>query len=212
MYPKKIIVILVLVMMLAAGVVEARFGSAPEGWPCVQPYVAKVSAGAFWTGGELPASEVIAGNEALIRLVEEVSDRTISYEQSLDKVKTFLDQLDGSSPEKKQEQVALLVVALTDIINSKRTQVLKGITRFGKRQQMMITRIEDQDSKIRAIESSDNSENASALEDLKTRQTWDIRVFEDRELQKNYLCEQPVLLEQRFFLLGREIAAWLKGK
>lgn len=212
MYPKKIVVMLVLVMMLATGIVEARFGSAPEGWPCVQPYVAEVSAGAFWTGGELPASETLVGNEALMRLVEEVSDRTISYQQSLDKVKTFLDQLEGSSPEHKQEQVALLIVALTDSINSKRAQVLKAIERFSKRQQMMITRIEDQDSKIRTIESDDGAENVSTLEDLETRQKWDIRVFEEREFQKNYLCEQPVLLEQRFFLLGREIAAWLSSE
>ena len=212
MYPPKIVVMLVLVMMLATGVVEARFGSAPEGWPCVQPYVAEVSAGAFWTGGELPASEVLAGNESLMRLAEEVSDRTISYQQSLDKVKTFLNQLEGSSPEHKQEQAALLIVALTASINSKRAQVLKGIERFSKRQQMMITRIEDQDSKIRAIESGDSSENASALTDLETRQKWDIRVFEEREYQKNYLCEQSVLLEQRFFLLGREIVAWLSSE
>ena len=212
MYPKKIFVMLVLVMTLATGVVEARFGSAPEGWPCVQPYVAEVSAGAFWTGGELPASEALVGNEALMRLVDEASDRTISYEQSLDKVKTFLNQLEGSSPEHKQEQVALLVVALTDSINSKRAQVLKAIERFSKRQQMMITRIEDQDNKMRAIESDDSSENVSTLEDLEARQKWDIRVFEEREFQKNYLCEQPVLLEQRFFLLGREIAAWLSSE
>ena len=200
---------LILVMMLAIGAAEARFGSAPEGWPCVQGYVAEVSAGAFWTG-ELPASEAFANNEALIRLVDEASDRSISYEQSLDKIKTFLDQLEGSSPENKREQAALLIVALTDTINGKRVKVLKGIDRFSKRQQMMITRIEDQDNKIRAIKNGETSENGSVLADLEDRQIWDIRVFEEREFQKNYLCEQAVLLEQRFFLLGREIVAWLK--
>ncbi len=209
MYPKKIFIVLILVTMFATGVAEARFGSAPEGWPCVQGYVAEVSAGAFWTG-ELPASEAVANNEALMRLVEEASDRTISYEQSLDKIKAFLDQLEGSSPEHKQEQAALLIVALTDSINGKRVKVLKGIDRFSKRQQMMITRIEDQDNKIRAIKNGETSENGSALADLEDRQMWDIRVFEEREFQKNYLCEQAVLLEQRFFFLGRDIVAWLE--
>ena len=209
MYPRKIFIMLILVTTLATSVVEARFGSAPEGWPCVQGYVAEVSPGAFWTG-ELPASEAVENNEALMRLVEEASDRAISYEQSLDKIKTFLDQLEGSSPEHKQEQAALLIVALTDSINGKRVKVLKGIDRFSKRQQMMITRIEDQDNKIRAIKNDETSENGSALADLEDRQIWDIRVFEEREFQKNYLCEQAVLLEQRFFFLGRDIVAWLK--
>jgi len=146
----------------------------------------------------------------LMRLVDEASDRAITYQQSLDKIKTFLNPLEGSSPEHKQEQAALLIVALTDSINGKRVKVLKGIDRFSKRQQMMITRIEDQDNKIRAIKNGETSENGSALADLEDRQIWDIRVFEEREFQKNYLCEQAVLLEQRFFLLGRDIVAWLK--
>ena len=210
-YPKKIIPKLILIAILAPGVIEARFGEAPEGWPCVQPYVAEVSAGAFWTG-ELPNNQSPEIDEVLMRLAEEASDRTISYQQSFDKVQVFLNQFRERNPEYKHEKAALLITVLTDSINSKRGQVIKGIMRFGKRQQMMITRIEDQDKKIRAAQSGNNdSENALKLEDLEARQKWDVRVFEEREWQKNYLCEQAVLLEQRFFLLGRDIVAWLKN-
>ena len=209
MHLKKIFILFILVMILSIGTVEARFGSAPEGWPCVQPYVAEVSAGAFWTG-ELPSDEALKTDEMLMRLVEEASDRSISYQQSFEKIKTFLDQLEGSSLEYKREQAASLIVALTNSINNKRAQVLKGIQRFSKRQQMMITRIEDQNTRIKAIQSENNPESVPTLADLEARQKWDIRVFEEREYQKNYLCEQSVLLEQRFFLLGRDIVAWLK--
>ena len=205
----KIIFNLILIAIFTIGTAHARFGAAPEGWPCIQPYVAEVSAGAFWTG-ELPDSTDWQSDETLARLADEASDRTASYQQSLDKVKDFLSRFDASSNEQKREKAALLVVALTDTINDKRKKVLKGIERFSERQQMMITRIEDQDKKIRyAKKSDDTSEDAAVLDDLEMRQKWDIRVFEERESQKNYLCEQAVLLEQRFFLLGREIAAWL---
>ena len=205
----KVILNLILIAIFTIGTAHARFGAAPEGWPCIQPYVAEVSAGAFWTG-ELPDSADWQGDETLARLADEASDRKASYEQSLDKVKAFLSRFDENSDEQKREKAALLVVALTDTINDKRKKVLKGIDRFAERQQMMITRIEDQDKKIRYAQKDDSpSANAAALEDLEIRQKWDIRVFEERESQKNYLCEQAVLLEQRFFLLGREIAAWL---
>ena len=33
----------------------------------------------------------------------------------------------------------------------------------------------------------------------------DLRIFDEREKSMTYLCEQPVLLEQRAFALGRTI-------
>ena len=205
----KIIFILTFITVLSIDA-YARYGAAPEGWPCIQPYVAEVSAGAFWTG-VLPDSAELQNHEAIIRLAEEVSDRTIDYQQSSDKVGVFLQQLAAASPEQKRAQAELLVVALTNAINEKRHQVMKGIKRFAERQQMMITRIGEQDHKIRAAQ-DDDSVSASVLDDLEIRQKWDIRVFEERESQKNYLCEQAVLLEQRFFLLGRSISASLESE
>jgi len=198
--------LIVLMALLFSVAAEARFGSAPEGWPCIQPYVAEVSAGAFWTAGELP--EQWQDDEALVNVAEEVSDRSISYLQSLGQVQAFLAPYTREGPEVKREKAALLVVALTDMINQRRTQVLEVLDRFSRNQQVMIARVEKQNLEINKMENSDNPD-AAALEELKMRQHWDIRIFEERESQKNYLCEQPVLLEQRFFLLGREIVAWL---
>ena len=45
---------------------------------------------------------------------------------------------------------------------------------------------------------------------LLAEQGWDIRVFEDRRSSLGYLCEQPVLLEQRAFALARTIAGHLE--
>ena len=56
------------------------------------------------------------------------------------------------------------------------------------------------------MEEQPSTDQASKLEDLQVRQKWDIRIFEEREALRNNLCEQPVLLEQRFFSLGRYIA------
>ncbi|RYI14311.1 MAG: hypothetical protein EON48_11985, partial [Acetobacteraceae bacterium] len=38
---------------------------------------------------------------------------------------------------------------------------------------------------------------------------WDVRIFTDRQAQLTYVCETPVILEQRAFALGRAIAGHL---
>ena len=38
---------------------------------------------------------------------------------------------------------------------------------------------------------------------------WDTRIFTDRQAQLTYVCETPVILEQRAFALGRAIAGHL---
>ena len=47
--------------------------------------------------------------------------------------------------------------------------------------------------------------DAAKREELEQQRLWDIRIYEDRERSLTYICEQPVLLEQRVFALAREI-------
>jgi len=53
--------------------------------------------------------------------------------------------------------------------------------------------------------------DAAEREDLETRQEWDIRAFRERERQLNYLCEQPVLLEQRLFGVARMLQTYVQN-
>ena len=108
-----------------------------------------------------------------------------------------------------QKTASLLVTALDELINSKRDRVVKGIARFSARQQMMITRIETQARKIEELKAAANPDT-EALKDLEVRQKWDVRVFDEREDLISHLCEQPVLMEQKLFALGRDIAAYLE--
>lgn len=140
-----------------------------------------------------------------MRLADEVSNRALSLEKSLDKTRNFMAGIDRN----KRAKAALLVAALTQVINEKRSGVLAGIKRYSQRQQMMLKRIGEQSQKIENIKSSGG--DAVMLEELETRQKWDIRVFEERESLINHLCEQPVLLQQRLFELGRDLVAQLDG-
>lgn len=190
---------------LAAAAHAQPPNAAPEGWPCVQGYVPTVSAGRFWTG-ELPGDGGGKDGEDILLLAGELMSRKFTLAESLDKTRKFFAAPENATREKAES----LVGALTGAVNRERGKVLDGIKRFGKRQQMMAGRIESQAKKLEQMDGAADADEAQ-LEDLQTRQKWDIRVFEERERMMSHLCEQPVLLEQRFFEIGRTVAALLKG-
>lgn len=192
----------VLAAALAGGAHAQPPQAAPEGWPCVQGYVPTVSAGRFWTG-ELPGGG--KGEQDIALLAGELMSRKFTLQESLDKTGKFFTAPENATRAKAES----LVAALTDAVNRERGKVLDGIKRFGKRQQMMAGRIESQAKKLEQMDGAADADEAQ-LEDLQTRQKWDIRVFEERERMMSHLCEQPVLLEQRFFEIGRTVATLLK--
>ena len=184
------------VFLLSAAQAQAPRHNAPEWWPCIQRYVPKLSVGAFWDGGLSP-SDSWRENESITRLTEKFSDRKIPVEENLEDIRIFL-----ASVEDPTSVAADLVRGLQHAVNQQRDHIIAGIGRFAERQTMMIRRIEKQSQ---AMENPDLG--PAQKRDLESRQKWDIRVFEEREGMMAYLCEQPVLLEKKFFAVGRAIAA-----
>ena len=45
----------------------------------------------------------------------------------------------------------------------------------------------------------------SRVDELTNRVEWDTRVFEERRKTINFVCEVPVVIEQRLFALARAI-------
>ena len=58
--------------------------------------------------------------------------------------------------------------------------------------------------------STGSSGRPARRQELEQQRLWDIRIYEDRERSLTYICEQPVLLEQRVFALAREIMGHLE--
>lgn len=183
-------------LMLIAPQAAAQAPGSPEWWPCVQRYVPKLSIGKFWEGGLKP-SDAWQENQEIQRLAERFGNRDITTEESIADAQGFLSSPAGRDAAAAED----LVRSLQYAVNLQRDHVIRGIRRFAERQTEMIRRIE------RLSQQMDNPElTAQQIEQLETRQNWDIRVFEEREDMINYLCEQPVLLEKKFFAVGRSIA------
>ena len=199
----KVIVRMLLVASAGTSAWAQPPGAVPDWWPCVQRYVPELSAAVFWTG-DVASENAWQQRSDITALADAVVVRDVPLAQAVARIEQFL----GKQGSAASEAAALLVAALTGAANVERDQVMAGIKRFSKRQQMMLERMQEQAEKIGVIERDDGS--AAALEELRARQKWDIRVFEDREKLSEVLCEQPVLLERRLFSLGRNITTYLE--
>ena len=71
------------------------------------------------------------------------------------------------------------------------------------------TRIEDHRHKMAELEKA-ASPDFDAIDAREKQLDWDMRIFQDRQQALTYVCETPVILEQRVFALARAIAAGLK--
>ena len=190
----------VLLAALGAHVSAQPPRAAPADWPCVQSYVPSVSAGRFWQG-ELPGAERWRDDARVVGLADELLQRTLGLDESLDRVREFF-----ALPENATRATGeALIGALTAAVNRERARVLDAVVRFGGRQRVLAERIESQAQSLEELQNTGGDE--AELEDLQTRQRWDIRVFEERERMADHLCEQPVLLEQKFFAIGRVVAS-----
>lgn len=170
---------------------------APLWWPCVQAYVPTVSgsvAGAAPAAGDAWRDDAEAG-----ALAKQLADREKTDEQAM----ALLEEHLAGNP--SEAGLKILLAALHNTVNSERTQIIEGIKRFTKRQQAMAARIEAQSQEL----ADKKRVGDKAARDLQLTHDWDIRVFDRREGMSRYLCEQPVRLERRYFVLGRAIAARL---
>ena len=56
-----------------------------------------------------------------------------------------------------------------------------------------------------ALPEDGTAEQQTRRAELEEQILWDSRIYDERERSLTYICEQPVLLEQRIFALAREI-------
>jgi hypothetical protein len=52
---------------------------------------------------------------------------------------------------------------------------------------------------------SSSSRDQTKVDELVSRVEWDTRIFDERSRTIGYVCEVPVLIEQRLFALARAI-------
>jgi hypothetical protein len=169
------------------------------GWPCIQRKVPVLSAGQMWAGPQVTGEAIKLGRSPVISaLASKLALRRVSLEEAEVMIAEFADGLqDGHN-----SQITALFSRVFDIINDHRTRLISGIGRYAKKQAGLSEGIEQRRDAIGELEAA-GEPDLDRIEELQDFLTWDERIFKERSQSLAYVCETPVILEQRLFALAR---------
>jgi hypothetical protein len=101
-------------------------------------------------------------------------------------------------------ELLALLAGLVETINAERAEVIAGIERFGRGQKQLAAALRDESSKLDAMR-ADTKADPAKLTELTDQLVWNLRIFDERQKSLRFVCEVPVLIEQRLFALSRAI-------
>jgi len=188
--------------LLALAVAAPAFAAGPvdPDWPCIQRRQPHLSIAQVW-GGPVPDAQVMARAPEIDRLAQVLALRRTPVEEAESQLKVFAESHEPA------ETVALFS-ATFDHINVTRDRVLAGITRYAHKQEALERQIEDLRQQFNALDAAE-VKDFDRLDAVEKQLDWSTRIFQDRQQSLTYVCETPVILEQRAFALGRAAQALL---
>ena len=194
----------VVMLLGAAGPGRAALAAASEysDWPCIQRLVPKIAPAVVWAGPPLESVDAEVP-PAIEQLAQELAARRVPLPEAEAQVEAFAK---GLAAEQKNAQLTLLFARTLEIINRDRSSIIEGIRKYARSERALAESISDKNQRISELGPDQILERDSLI----AERDWDIRVYDDRRSALPYLCEQPVLLEQRAFALGRAMAAHLE--
>lgn len=180
----------------------------PE-WPCIQRKQPRLSAGAMWAGP--PVDQIGRGwveDAEVAELVPDLAARRTPVEEAEARIADFAA---GLGPDRNRS-LALLFAGTFQRIDRERQEIISGIARYAEKQRALsesLDALRAEIAELAAIEdpSFDQQDRLEALED---ELAWKTRIHREREQSLVYVCESPVLLEQRIFTIARAIMEHLE--
>jgi hypothetical protein len=196
--------LLLAALLVAAGLkpAAAATGEDPD-WPCIQRLVPEIAPAVIWPGPPIDAVDGAAADPLIDQLAGELAARRVPLEEAEAEVEEFASSV---ADDHKDEQLTRLFARTLEIINSDRSSIIQGIKKYARGQRALADRINARNEQLIELAADQVLERDA----LRAERDWDLRVYEDRRASLGYLCEQPVLLEQRAFALARAIAGHLE--
>lgn len=193
--------LLALSLALAGPAVAA--GPVDPDWPCIQRRQPQLSLAQVWGGPELaPDLEARAETPRIRQLAQLLAQRRVTLDEARAHIAAF-------AKDAPPEDLPALFLATFERIQSARNQVMAGITLYAHKQEVLdaeIKSLRQEFSTLMAVEEKD----FDAINKVEETIDWSTRIFLDRQQSLTYVCETPVILEQRIFALGRIIEAQMK--
>lgn len=199
------------IFLAAFGAAQAFAAGDPADpdWPCVQRKVAAISAATVWTGPEIPKDDRRWREQADVAdLVRGISSRRMPVEQAYAAIDGFAAKL-GSD---RNEKLTLLFAGILQTIDAERSALIQGIERYTRRQKQLADKVKSERGELQALRFKQRLGEAedARMKELEKAVQWDTRVFEERRESLSYVCESPVLLEQRLYALAKHVESLLE--
>jgi DNA polymerase III alpha subunit len=170
-------------------------------WPCNQVKVPEISVAAVWAGPSIDDVGNAWEDDATIKdLVARLAARRTPLD---DAQKAISDVITGTESE-RQKKAKLIFAGLFKTLNHERSEVMQGIERYFRKQREFSDQIRSKILQLRELQDQRDPDQ-SRIDELTNRVEWDTRIFEERRKTMNFVCEVPVLIEQRLFALARAI-------
>ena len=192
---------IVLAVALAAnGIARAADPRFPD-WPCNQIKVPELSVAAVWAG---PPIDDVGNAWEQDAAVKELVTRLAVRRTSLDEAQAAIADAINGAPAQRQQKARLIFAGLFKTLDGERSEVMRGIERYARKQKEFADQIRSEILELRGLQDRPDHEQ-SKLDELTSRVEWDTRIFEERRKTVGFVCEVPVLIEQRLFTLARAI-------
>jgi hypothetical protein len=187
------------VLVVLAGAAEAQ---EDPSWPCIQRKQPHLSVGQLWPGPPPDDAVVSLAQRAdIVALALVLEQRRTSLEDAEAQIAAFAAEADAA-------ELTALFLATFDRIDAYRSQIITGIARYAKKQIALTAQIEARRVEMARLE-AEAEPDFDRIDAEEEMLDWDTRIFTDRQQQLTYVCETPVILEQRAFALAKSIAGHL---
>lgn len=193
---------IVLAFVAAAWGARAADFSDPD-WPCVQRKVPELAAGQVWTGPELPPQASWDQDASIQDLAARLAVRRTGMEE----VESLVGDFAAQAGADRATRLGQLFAATFAKLNAERGEILNGIARYAHRQSDLTKKIDTLRSNQQALIATPNPSNdqLDQIETLEDEIIWNTRVFKDRQQSLSYVCDTPVIIEQRAFAIAKVV-------
>jgi hypothetical protein len=172
-------------------------------WPCVQRKVAELAIGTVWTGPPVePGSSAWEEDPQVVELVTFLQQRRVPLEEASKAIAAFAE----ASGADARAKLTLVFAGLFERMNSERRDVVNGIVRFAKKQRNFADQVRASTASLDVLR-NDPKADFSVVQSKTDEVLMQTRVFEERQKAITFVCEVPVLIEQRLFALGKAVTA-----
>ena len=180
---------------------EPAWAQKDPDWPCVQPLVATLTTGAYWSGA--PAAGDWRADPKVAAIVASAAPRRTPIDDALRQISAFADSV---PPAARPDTLAEVFQGLVDETNVERARLIVRIKEQARRQRMLSRSVTDLASEWRAAP-ADSPQAA----DIQQRRDFATRAFQEAQRTIRYACEIPASLDARLGQFARTLQERLGG-